>query len=170
MENEQPLVFGGKLSIKDFEKYTLFHSRKLFIVMFVLVFLLVYVLSNGLVVESLSISTIIDITLAAVFGLVGVVVLYGRLYQIARKNYKSESLMKLFQTYTVDESRIIMETEQSKVTYHWSDVRSIHELNDMFLLYVAVRKAMVIPKKYFNNNEDMETFKLFLNKRTNYKP
>ncbi len=170
IENDQPLVFSGKLSIDDFEKYNMFHARIAFVAMFLLVFLLTYLFLSDFFSKGLSLPTVWDIIIAVFFGLVGVMVLLLKVYRMARKSYRSESLMKLSQTYTVSESGVMLETDQSNVKYQWSDIRSIHELNDMFLLYVALRKAMVIPKRYFHNTEDLETFKLFLSNRATYTP
>lgn len=156
------LTFHGKLTFKEFKIYNIFHSRKAQVVMFVVSFFAAFFMWSTLRSTPSSFLDFRLVITSILFGVIGVFMLYTVTNRQARKHFYSESFMKLKQSYTVNKDGIILETERSKANFQWSDVISAHELESLFLVYVAKAKAMVIPKRYFETDQDISKFKSFL--------
>jgi hypothetical protein len=49
-------------------------------------------------------------------------------------------------------------TANSEAFYQWSNFRSVRNDKKMFILYRSTLKGIMIPKRFFQNEEQQETF------------
>lgn len=152
MENEE-VQFGGTLTKKEFYKLNSYVNRKRFFiaiaVYFTLLFLLYLLLFRHL---------FISIVRAVVFTLVLWLVLMIIVPLRVRKEYSSNQLIKQEVHYDVNRNEIIQMRGKSKVYYKWEDLNSAYEYKDMFRIHISKHQALVIPKRFFESDEDILKF------------
>jgi YcxB-like protein len=66
-------------------------------------------------------------------------------------------------TYTFSENGINQKRGRSITYIEWNNIISIREYPPMFLIYVSINKAIVIPKRFFETNEEIKLFKKIIN-------
>ncbi|WP_420796986.1 YcxB family protein [Alkalihalobacterium alkalinitrilicum] len=48
--------------------------------------------------------------------------------------------------------------------FDWSDIHFEREYEMMFLLYISKHKAIILPKRFFELNDDIDLFKIIVSK------
>lgn len=107
---------------------------------------------------SLSFSGFMFVFVAALLLFVGLIML-TRIYWGTKRSFKSGKALRLQTTYTVSKDGIRIETVQSNSLIKWDQLLSVVEIKPMFILYVSLRQAFIVPKRYFNSHEDIISFK-----------
>lgn len=164
--SEEHLFFKGTLTFNEFKSYNLFHSRKAIVAMFLLSFLFSFISWWSLFGELLIMSSLL---ISITGGTIGALLFTLLTMMVARKNFTSESMLKLEQRFTVNMIGINLQTDKSNATFEWNDILSANEIEKLFILYVAKNKAILIPKRYFSSEEEIESFRLTIKSRVNVK-
>lgn len=168
MSTNDELSIKGTLSLEDFLMYNKYHSQKFIKIYFIFSF---FTLSALLIIQempqllgaSLLFSAIVLIPkfiLALILSFL--VILFVKkiiLKRQATKEYESDQLAKTETCYTFSNEGVNQKVRRSNNHYSWSDFQLSIELEEMFLLYVSKRKALVLPKRFFSSNDDIELFK-----------
>ncbi|WRP06254.1 YcxB family protein [Rossellomorea aquimaris] len=75
------------------------------------------------------------------------------------KEFKKEPHYSKHLTYHLMPDGITASYGRSTTYYEWTDIRKVYEKKELFLIYITSYKAMVIPKEYFHNDEDIALLK-----------
>ena len=79
--------------------------------------------------------------------------------RFAVKEYKSEPSIKGEMTYISSDEGIRLKCESSDAFFKWEEIQKAILVRDMFILYVTIMKAIVIPTRFFDSEEDIDLFK-----------
>ncbi|WP_156203169.1 YcxB family protein [Candidatus Syntrophocurvum alkaliphilum] len=85
---------------------------------------------------------------------------------INKEYYSDKLIQQEFKCIINNEGieQINTRNSKSKSFSTWDDFVSAQEYKDVFFLFVSRRNAVIIPKRFFYSNEDIKTFKAFINK------
>lgn len=142
----------GRLTYHDFKTYNLFHQKSTLIAFFVLANLLF------LLILATSTTFLFSLLFALMLSTVTTIALRGLLLFRVRREFNSDQLTKSEMRYMLNNNSIIQQSERSKMELTWSDVLKVRRCEDIFLLYVAKSKAVVLPQRFFSSKEDIYTF------------
>ncbi|MBU9713977.1 YcxB family protein [Evansella tamaricis] len=165
-EQEQELSIKGTVSLEDFSKYNAYHSKKstytyFFIILigfWVILFLLELLVPDNLLFY------IPKGVLALVISLITIFSVKKSLKQRAMKEYESDKRIKNEISYTFSGEGISQQTGRSNNFFEWSDIHLAREYEEMFLLYISKHKAIILPKRFFQLNDDIDLFKIIVTK------
>ncbi len=65
----------------------------------------------------------------------------------------------------ISETGVISKTEMGRSEMKWSAIENIRQTKKYILIYISDRAAMLIPKRYFDNQAQAEEFYSYLNQR-----
>ena len=85
--------------------------------------------------------------------------MFGLIFLRIRKEYNSDRMIKSELSYTINKEGIKQKIRRSTTYYEWEDIFKVCEKKDMFLVYVSRNKAILLPKRYFNLDDEIVTFK-----------
>lgn len=85
--------------------------------------------------------------------------MFGLIFLRIRKEYNSDRMIKSELSYTINKEGIKQKIRRSTTYYEWEDIFKVCEKRDMFLVYVSRNKAILLPKRYFNLDDEIVTFK-----------
>ncbi|SFC69199.1 YcxB-like protein [Alkalibacterium subtropicum] len=159
MTTEEIIQISGKLTLEDFIKYNHYHLGKLLKVYFVLCFIVLFF------VFQIPMSG--DIILIILISGIPSLLLSSLLYYFAKRTrrhfavreYKSDQLIKLTISYTFKQEGVTQVVRKSQNQYEWTDFLKAREHKEMYLLYLSKNKAMVLPKRFFQTEDQMRRFK-----------
>ncbi|WP_085994236.1 YcxB family protein [Oceanobacillus senegalensis] len=175
MENENAeMMLTGNITYEDFKKHNAYHTRKFLIGHFllevmVLSALIVYFFNEigiflsfvfgysiflawiSIIVVSLLISSVIAVPLTLVL----ILLLKSRV----RKEYQSDTQIKRDVSYVISNQGIHQKRGRSNTYFEWGDIVQAYEHKEMFRLYVSKNKAILLPKRFFRTNKDVDVFK-----------
>lgn len=99
------------------------------------------------------------IVLAFVFLLIVITFLPGiLLYLIYMNNSKDGGLISILQCFDILDDRIIITSNRGGFTLLWSDVHKVSELKPCFMIYSSPAKIFLIPRRCFENQEQLNLF------------
>ncbi|QGU00012.1 hypothetical protein SYNTR_1418 [Candidatus Syntrophocurvum alkaliphilum] len=156
----------GTLTLDDFKSFS-FYKRKKFLFTytlcsFALVFLLYTFLHKIISPEFYSTS------IALIISLFGTVIIYiigiTTLSSAAKKEYYSDKVLQNEKKFAIGNKGIKITSEKTSTESFlaWNDFASAHEYKDLFMLNLSLNKAVVIHKRFFYSNEDINTFKTLI--------
>jgi hypothetical protein len=90
------------------------------------------------------------------------IVLPGSVLWQSKKNLKENKWINQTLDYQFDNDKINVTGESFNLSMNWTDLRSIKELKEWFLLYTGKRQALFIPKNRFSSLEEEKAFKQFV--------
>lgn len=93
----------------------------------------------------------------ALLGIILIVLLSTPLafHLSAKKSLKTNKMLMATHTYTLNEESISSVSETSSMNSKWSDMYDFRESRNHFLFYISNNQAFLIPKRLFNNNEEL---------------
>jgi YcxB-like protein len=164
---EKGLTVNGIVTKEEFNKFGLYHFKRFHIITFYFLLVVVFL------VFAIPTSTMVELDVYIYFiGLYGVISLVSSLLVLligktavkvrSSKEYKSDTLIQNNITYTFSEYEIQQTFGRSAGYFEWSNVRSVYEDKDMFRLYVSKSKAMILPKRFFDSDSEIDHFKKLL--------
>ena len=86
-----------------------------------------------------------------------------------KHHYDRNPLLKQKMKYMINAKSIRLTSDRLQSKYVWEDIISTKEYKDMFLLYVTKTSALILPKRHFQNKEDIIRFKELLEEKINPK-
>jgi hypothetical protein len=102
---------------------------------------------------------LLPIMLASVFFLVAITFLPGiLLYLTYMISSKENRLINILQCFDILDDRITITSKSGCFTLLWSDVHKISELKPCFIIYSSSSKAFLIPRRCFENQEQLGLF------------
>ncbi|WP_171051640.1 YcxB family protein [Alteribacter natronophilus] len=154
-ENKE-LEFGGELTKKEFKQYNLYVTKKERYRLFFTAILIGFVCYQ-LIVPDIQLITSVMIALALAFLMIPITRMLSN-YK-AEKEFNSDQLIQNHISYSADHEGIKQRIKKSHSHYEWADILTAFEHSDMFRLQLSERKAIVLPKRYFENEKEVEAFK-----------
>ncbi len=160
MSTKTPIAVQGTLSVGDLARYQYYHfHRRAW--PFSLVLALVEVLAIPLVyyssynVRSFVVNSSIFVTCFVVW----LCLMFILPYRTARKQYASQSLLSEADSYTITPNKIEYSGKSASSQMLWAVVREIRETKSLFLLYHAHNLAMILPKRFFVDAQEMAVWR-----------
>ncbi|TRM12177.1 YcxB family protein [Lentibacillus cibarius] len=102
--------------------------------------------------------------IALILSIIIFLVLKKMFKRQAIKEYESDRLVKNEASYTFSSEGINQQIRRSNNFFEWSDIRLALEREEMFLLYVSKRKAIILPKRFFGSDDEFDLFKNIVSK------
>ncbi|RKD73150.1 YcxB-like protein [Sinobaca qinghaiensis] len=157
MEN---ITCHGQLSQKEFVMLRLFDSRKRLVLISLPFFLLVFIfllLMNLVDVYALS-------GLAVLFWSLAITLLYYALgicmmYFTSQKIYQKDPYTRRTNTYFINEEYVFQQNERGEAKHIWEEIHQVFEFANMFIIYLAPTRAVVLPHRFFESKDDREIVK-----------
>ncbi|HEX6892936.1 MAG TPA: YcxB family protein [Chryseolinea sp.] len=151
LDNSTPIILETKVTLSDYRKLmylnTYTHPIFLFVHLIGIMFIAFYFMSDG----------DIWIPLFAVLFLSYLPIAVSR---NAKKVYNSTKTLHEQITYTFTPESIEAKGETSDFTIKWQSMHKVKETKNWFLLYTNVQSALVVPKKSFHSDAEIEKFRL----------
>ncbi|EQB36293.1 MULTISPECIES: YcxB family protein [Virgibacillus] len=109
--------------------------------------------------------TIILSSLTASFITVPLILILKFILRIrVRKEFQSDTQIRHDLSYLISEQRIHQKRGSSNTYFEWGDIFKAYEHKKMFRLYVSRNKAILLPKRFFKTNKDIELLKNMVHK------
>ncbi|MFT8363064.1 MAG: YcxB family protein [Sporolactobacillus sp.] len=156
MESEA-IQFAGILTKNEYKKYNLYARRKYRFKATVLFFIfsfLIYAMLFRKIISSLFLAAFLALVL---WLLLRVVIPFK-----ARSEWVSNRLIKQAIQYTATKEGIVQVRDASQILYRWTDFISAYEHKEMFRLHISNNQGVLIPKRFFSNEEDRNAFRKLL--------
>ncbi len=161
-KESKEITAKGSLAFAQYMKFIMYRQRKTFSIVSIVSLPMFIVLYNGLDIINVHYLSIFDYILVLLSSLIYVLlILLGMFFKFFRE-YKNDSLIRQEMTYILTSNSIRQVTQKVTATYYWNDFITIKEQKDLFLLYLSKTRAIIIPKTFFKNTEDIRQFKQFL--------
>ncbi|TYS58523.1 YcxB family protein [Sutcliffiella horikoshii] len=158
------LVLRGTLTEKEFVKYGYYHFKKLHMILFY--FLLFFTFLVFAVPTTKAVEADLYIYFYLLYAIISLVVslpalLLGKfaVKVKASSEYKSDQLIKNEMTYTFNANEIQQKFDRSIGYYDWNQIQAAYESKDMFRLYVSRAKAIILPKRFFSSEVEIQLLK-----------
>lgn len=166
IENEGEVYASGTYSIDDFVQLSVFHRRGFSIIVTIFVPLFFFIRNDF----GFGLNFIISIPFILILVLLLIILSKSIFKYSARKQYHSDPLAKIERKFNITSTGI---TEniigKSHTDFEWNDIRKSFELNNIFVLYLSNKTALLIPKSFFDSKEDIASFKEIANEKLKVK-
>lgn len=104
-----------------------------------------------------------SISILAVTAIILAVVLWymtkSSLVKKSKKAFATDSLIQQPQSYTITDEGISYQSEAGSGQVKWEEIHKIGETMNLFVFFVSTQRALIIPKRFFQSEEDKITFK-----------
>ncbi|RKD69614.1 YcxB-like protein [Sinobaca qinghaiensis] len=165
MEN---VTFHGQLSQKEYTLFLLFDTRRRLVTTSIPLFLLLFIFLVLMdMVNVYSLSWLAVFSWSFILTLVYYVLAICTLYFSAKKSYQTDPYTKRYNTYSINEEFMFQQNDRAEAKHIWTDMHRVFEFADMFILYLAPRRALVLPHRFFESNKDKQAFEEILKQRVN---
>jgi YcxB-like protein len=162
------LILRGTLTKKEFTKHGDYHFKKILhtiFLSFMIFSFLTYVIATW---NAEDLDDVFSYIFFALFSLILSSVLLIGLKIITKlkayREYKSDPLVKREITYIISSQEIHQKIGKSNNYLEWEQIRTAYENTEMFRLYVSRAKAIVLPKRYFASEEEIQLLKRLITK------
>ncbi|ASA24678.1 YcxB family protein [Paenibacillus donghaensis] len=105
--------------------------------------------------QSLTILTATSVALAPVLWWIN----RSSIVKKSKKAFESDALAQQPQSYTITEEGIHYESEAGSGQVKWEEIFKIGETVNLFVFFVSSNRALIIPKRFFNSEQDKAGFK-----------
>lgn len=163
MEKKMEYKLNFKISVKDYRAFNfdfLFRRKVFYIVIFIPLFL---ILSSEILTFKTFARFITNIM--PFFILIVLYILYFTIY--LSRVYKSDNLLHEDQELTLTETGIEEKTSRSFCNYYLDDLKKVIIGKKVISIYIAVGRAIVIPRSCFSSKEEEKEVEEFI--KANYR-
>lgn len=87
---------------------------------------------------------------------------YLIMYLAYRNNYKKSKSIRAMQCYEVSRESLVISSEEASTTIKWHELFKIQEFKRCFLIYQSSAKILILPKRCFESQEQLEEFRNIL--------
>lgn len=77
----------------------------------------------------------------------------------SKKAFATDSLAQQPQSYSISDEGIKYVSEAGTGQVKWEEIHKIGETMSLFVFFVSSNRALIIPKRYFQSEQDKTTFK-----------
>lgn len=77
----------------------------------------------------------------------------------SKKAFESDSLAQQAQNYTLSDDGLQYESESGSGQVKWADMHKVNETANLFVLFVSSNRALIVPKRFFQDAGDVDAFK-----------
>lgn len=83
--------------------------------------------------------------------------IWGFIYinKITKRAFDSNKLIQKEQQIKITDTTITINSGESITKINWEEIYCIRESKKQFLIYTAINKSIIIPKRFFEKNEDL---------------
>jgi hypothetical protein len=128
-----------------------------YVVIFVLLFILLLIISGGFFYKLKEMDFIVVTAFCGALFVEACMLISAR-FAVDRA-YRSDPFLKYQQTYIINEKGIEIKSERGNKIVKWDDFTDMNEYNDMFIFTVSKSNAVVIPRRFFEDENDIIVFK-----------
>lgn len=169
--HEAKIVAKGNYTFKEYNHYVFLFQRKLILVYIILCIswcslMLSDLLKPGIIWDFAS-SMLLLFSFFLIIG--GAFLLYFILQRQSRKEYHSDPLSRKEKIYIFDEEGLSYAPGRSFAQLKWKDFRKVREYKKLFLFYTHPQRAILIPFRLFESQEDVEKVKQLIKEQMNSK-
>ncbi|MGD7044819.1 YcxB family protein [Jeotgalibacillus proteolyticus] len=162
--DENKLTVSGTVTKEEFNKYGKYHFELAYRIIFYSLFIFIFFIFAIPTINMADADFYIFLFIPyAIFSLLVsfLVVLIGKFTSKIRtsREYNSDQLIQKEITYTFTPKEIQQKFDRSVGYFEWNQIQNVHENKDMFRLYVSKAKAIILPKRFFNSNAEIELLK-----------
>lgn len=154
---DKELNLKVKLEINDLKTYYYWIERNAFfknpiniIVLVVVALSIIQVITN----EAHNNNGLIALV-GIVFILARVIWKFIYINMITKKVFDSDKMIQKEQKIKITYTTITINHGESICNINWEEIHCIRESGKQFLIYTAINKSIIIPKKFFEKNEDL---------------
>ncbi|MCP3026456.1 YcxB family protein [Halobacillus sp. A5] len=169
MKENQKIMASGKLTSADYRRHNNYHMKKVKLFYFLAAFALFFFVSfqslEGPLLFSVIFTAIVSFLLAGIMVLFLIIMINFR----ATREYKKNIPLQNEAVYTFRPGNIHQKTKNATNRFKWSDLMAVHEHKDMFQLYLSKQNAMIVPKWFFQSEDDVQAFKTMVKNQSNTK-
>jgi len=161
------ISFNGKLSYDDYKKYNVYHFKRRYIAISIILFLAYCIIFTGAIFNMLSsadrflLIAIISLVLSLFTTTILILIRDKKIKNI----YNSSPRMKNESTYKTIFKGILIKSEQGSSLVKWKDIIRAADKNEIVILYISPVQALIIPREYFQNDLDFSDFKDILKEK-----
>jgi amino acid permease len=154
----------GKLSFTDYKDFLLaslfYKKHRLIILILCFAFIIYNFVSKVLKAQDL-LTAIIE-----VLALLILIFIYFIIYKVfTKRSYKTDSVMQKEMSYTFSEEGIYWSTDRGSYNYRIEDFRRFFFSKKVIAIYISNRKAIVIPRHFFETKEQEEKIEKFIKEK-----
>lgn len=170
-EEKKEVIAEGKLKYTEFKKYTKIHQKRSLLFYFIFLFLAATSILFYVLYDTEDFTYVL--LFSSVLALTITIIMTGMLFVVLRvkssREYKSDWILKKEVFYTISKTGIYQKIGKSHSLIEWKSILYVREHKDLFLIYLTKRAALILPKRYFESNEDVGCFKNMINKNLDTK-
>lgn len=161
LSHYEEIAISGTIKASDFVLTNMYHFKKALIRNTIFVFLLVWMLFMLLAGELIS-SVISQGILALIVSFLAFFIWRVIIKRRALREYQSDQVIQHKIRYIISNDGVHQQSIRSTTNYQWSDIRLALEYKEMFLLYLSNQKVIILPKRFFESHDDVNTLKSFV--------
>ena len=151
----------GKLSFSDYKDFllaSLIYKKHRLIILILCCAFIIYQFVYTVLKTSNILTAIIEL-----FPLIILILIYFVIFKMfTKRTYKTDSIMQQEMIYTFSEKGICWSTERGSFNYKISDFRKFIFSKKLIAIYISNRKAILIPRHFFESKEQEEKIELFI--------
>ncbi|WP_082234481.1 YcxB family protein [Halobacillus massiliensis] len=164
MKGNQKLEVSGVLTKGDYRKHSNYSRKKIkniyFIGTLILFFIVIFQSLQGPLLFVAGLTMIIALLLAMIMSFF----FSGMISLRATRDYKSDPVSQKEIQYIFRPGNIKQKLQNATRDYKWTDITAAYEQEEMFQLYVAKNHAMILPKRFFASEEEVEHLRQLIEK------
>ncbi|WP_173916789.1 YcxB family protein [Halobacillus sp. Marseille-Q1614] len=164
MKGNQKLEVRGTLTASDYRRHSNYNRKKMkniyFIASLLMFFFVIFQSLEGPLLFVMGLTMIIALLLAIAMSFF----LSGMISIRATRDYKNDPVSQHEIQYTFRAGNIKQKLKNSTNDYQWTDIIAAFEQEELFQLYVARNHAMILPKRFFKSEEEVEQLRELIEK------
>jgi len=155
MEGKMEYTIKGRLSFTDYKDFLLasliYKKHRLIILILCFALIIFNCVSTALKAPNM-LTAIIEF-----FPFIVLILIYFIIYKVfTKRSYKTDSVIQKEMSYTFSEEGIYWATDRGSYNYKIEDFRSYFFSKRVIAIYISNRKAIVIPRHFFESKEQEE--------------
>lgn len=156
---EDVIKVNTTLKSEDVQEFNLWFSLNSRIILnafsVVAYFVILLLITKDYSTSSLSILAVTAVILAVVLWYIT----RSSLIKKSKKAFATDSLSQQPQSYSISDDGIQHDSESGSGQVKWEEIHKIGETMSLFVFFVSSNRALIIPKRFFQSQQDTMAFK-----------
>ncbi|MDG5471448.1 YcxB family protein [Jeotgalibacillus sp. ET6] len=166
--DEDKFTVSGTVKKEEFNKYGLYHLKKFHRILFYFLLIFTFLIFAIPTINTIDADLYIYmyIFLFIPYAIISLIVSLPALFLgkfsskiKTSREYDSDQLIQKEITYTFSSKEIQQKFDRSVGYFEWNQIQNVYENKDMFRLYVSKAKAIILPKRFFNSDAEIDLLK-----------